>query len=560
MLQGLRVLGRQPAPLSRVRCTCDAAKTCNSLPMKIQVRLAGIRLTGGDEVSIARAGVTCVVGGNNVGKSQLLREIATRFASADQASSVVVEDVQINKQDVGADEVDAFLRSYGVAQRTQPGQRQIYTSEHGGSHISAPDFLTLYQASGALQAVSQFFVWYASAGSLLGMASGSAPIGMGEPIATNPIGRLFRDGDLEAELSKLSISSFDVPLTLDRINGDARLKVGKPTLPAPPIDRPTREYSDEVANLPDLESQGDGIKSFLGLAISVLAGSSQVLLVDEPEAFLHPSQARTLGRWLAKQALDRDLQVIVATHDRDLLLGLLDAGESAGVTVLRLTRDGNDNRIHELPPAEIARVWGDPVLRYSNLLQGLFHRRVVICEADADCRFYGAVLDVLSQEQNLRSRSDNTLFVPSGGKQRVASMAKALGALGVDTWTILDFDVLRQRDDLRTIVESLGHGWSETMNANYVRLAEAVNQGQLWPTVKHQGLSGVPAGQANAAAADLVSALRHIGIVIVPVGEMEDFDKSSALHGSAWVTAMLEAGVHRTSAGARDLLRPLLQY
>lgn len=527
--------------------------------MKIQVRLAGFRLRSGDEVSIERSGVTCIVGANNVGKSQLLREIATRFTYADQASSIVVGDVDIDKQSVGPHEVEAFLRSYGVAQNTPPGQQMMYTSEHNGQHLSAHDFLLNYQASGTLQAAAPFFVWYASAGSLLGIASGSAPIGMGQSIATNPLGRLFRDGDLEAELSELSVASFDVPLTLDRINGDPRLKVGKPTLPAPPLDRPTREYADEVANLPDLESQGDGIKSFLGLAISVLAGSSQVLLIDEPEAFLHPSQARTLGRWLAKQAQDRDLQIVVATHDRDLLLGLLDAGESARVTILRLTRENQENHIHQLPPSEIAQVWGDPVLRYSNLLQGLFHGRAVICEADADCRFYGAVLDVLSQEQGLRARSDNTLFVPSGGKQRVARMANALGALGVDTWTILDFDILRQRNDLRGIVEAVGHSWTDPMNENYVRLATVANQLQLWTTLKHQGLQGVPAGEPSTAARELLSDLRRIGIAVVPVGEMEDLDRTSALHGSGWVTAMLEAGVHRTNTTVRDLLQPLLR-
>lgn len=55
----------------------------------VEVRLTGFRVSGGDEVALPRSGVTCIVGGNNVGKSQLLREIAARAIDVNQASSLV---------------------------------------------------------------------------------------------------------------------------------------------------------------------------------------------------------------------------------------------------------------------------------------------------------------------------------------------------------------------------------------------------------------------------------------------------------------------------------------
>ena len=132
-------------------------------------------------------------------------------------------------------------------------------------------------------------------------------------------------GELEEELSTLAFEAFGISLTLDRVNTEVRLRVGQVVgIPVPPISHPTLAYADAVASLAALENQGDGIKSFLGLALTVLSTNVDLICVDEPEAFLHPAQARTLGRWLSRQATLRNIQILVATHDRDFVLGLLE--------------------------------------------------------------------------------------------------------------------------------------------------------------------------------------------------------------------------------------------
>ncbi|MEV0989569.1 hypothetical protein [Streptomyces sp. NPDC049949] len=35
-----------------------------------------------------------------------------------------------------------------------------------------------------------------------------------------------------------------------------------------------------------------------------------------------------------------------------------------------------------------------PSLRYSNIISGLFHDGVVLCESEGDCQFYAASFDV----------------------------------------------------------------------------------------------------------------------------------------------------------------------
>jgi predicted ATPase len=132
----------------------------------------------------------------------------------------------------------------------------------------------------------------------------------------------------------------------------------------------------DLQRLPLVQHQGDGIRSFIGIMLTLVAASYPIVLIDEPEAFLHPPQARLLGRKLAAEARDR-AQVIIATHSIDVLLGLLDA-DDASVTIARLTRQGDVNPVAVLSPDQLRELWRDPLLRYSNVLDGLFHRGVVL--------------------------------------------------------------------------------------------------------------------------------------------------------------------------------------
>jgi AAA15 family ATPase/GTPase len=75
------------------------------------------------------------------------------------------------------------------------------------------------------------------------------------------------------------------------------LHVGEPS--ATPSIVPTQECVEDLQRMPPLQAQGDRMRSFIGLMLVVSAGQYQVLLIDEPEAFLHPPQARLLGRRIA---------------------------------------------------------------------------------------------------------------------------------------------------------------------------------------------------------------------------------------------------------------------
>lgn len=527
--------------------------------MPVRFNLDSLTSNAGDTITFPRAAVTAIVGGNNAGKSQLLRDIAM-VITHNEAVPKTITALEVTRPTAESDDEAAeWLDANASSSAPQNGQPH-WMPNVGGGAVPVSQFRTFFQHSAGRQfpwmgPAAPFFVHSASAGTLAQYAFGNAPMGLFQGGSMNPLGQLYRDGDLEAELNTLTQATFGESVVLDRANAEFRLRVGEVDVPVPPLNRPTREYADAVMRLPILDEQGDGMRSFIGLALLVMARPPQVLLIDEPEAFLHPGQARALGRWLGKAAHDRELQVIIATHDRDLLLGLLEA--NAPVNVARIVREGNLNRLSQLPPEEIQQVWADPVLKYSNVLQGLFHRQVVVCESDGDCRFFGAALDELAVDTNRRAIADDVLFVPGGGKQRVAGIARALGRLKVRSRAVVDFDVFRSKNMLREIVEAVAGVWTDEIAADYVTMVQPIQSGSLWGQVKAQGLAAVPAGGPNAAAQRLLVALRAVGVHVVPVGEMEGFDRSQSLHGAAWVSNAIESGVHK-SRELREFVEPFL--
>ncbi|MFT3889370.1 MAG: AAA family ATPase [Arachnia sp.] len=515
--------------------------------MPVRFTLDSLTSNSGDTITLPQGAVTAIVGGNNAGKSQLLRDIAL-VTTASDAVPVTIARLDVTRPTADSEEVAAEWLDANVSRAATQNGVPHWSPNIGGGAIPASQFLQFFSFGldrpfPWMGPAAPFFLHSTSAGALARHAAGTAPVGQSEgwPSA---LGQVYRDGDLEAELNTLARDTFGQGLLLDRANSEFRLRVGEVAVQVPPLNHPTREYADAVLQLPPLDAQGDGMRSFIGLALLVMARPPGVLLIDEPEAFLHPGQARALGRWLGGAACDRDLQVIIATHDRDLLLGLLEA--NAPVNVVRVVRDGNLNRLAQLPPEQIQQVWADPVLRYSNVLQGLFHRQVVVCESDGDCRFFGAALDDVAQATNRRAVADDVLFVPAGGKQRVAAIATALSRLNVKSRAIVDFDVFRERKNLRGIVESVGGVWSDEISTDYTTMMRPIGQQELTEQIKNQGLAAVPAGEPNAAAQRLLAALSEMGVHVVPVGEMEGFDRTQSLHGAVWVSNAIEAGVHKS--------------
>lgn len=142
-----------------------------------------------------------------------------------------------------------------------------------------------------------------------------------------------------------------------------------------------------------LENVSDGVKAFTGILLQVSAGDPRIIIVDEPEAFLHPSLASKLANELAKGAATEGKHIFVATHNAQFVMGAILSG--ARVNIVRLTYTGNTGTARLLSSTELTKLMQDPLLRSVGLLSALFYDFVVVGEADADRAFTRKLMSVL---------------------------------------------------------------------------------------------------------------------------------------------------------------------
>jgi hypothetical protein len=248
--------------------------------------------------------------------------------------------------------------------------------------------------------------------------------------------------------------------------------------------------------------------------------------------------------------------------------------------------------------ASSGELWGDPLLRYSNILDGLFHEITVVCESDADCRFYSAVVDALNAGTDLRK--PDILFTHCGGKARLPVVIRALREVDVPVKAVADFDILSDEQPLRSVAEALGLLWGDIeqdwrivkaavdgkrpdLNTADVKrevnvlldavatnvlpekvrsdLRTVLKKSSAWSVAKLVGKAFVPSGDPMRACERLFARLQAVGLHVVPVGELEGFCRTVDGHGPKWVNGTLtrdlasdpELGIAREFS--RDLLR-----
>ena len=165
-------------------------------------------------------------------------------------------------------------------------------------------------------------------------------------------------------------------------------------------------------------------------------------LIDEPESFLHPPQARIMGQIIGETLSDQQ-QAFISTHSEDIIKGLLETCPER-LKIIRITREGDTNYFSILDNDKFSEIWNDPLLKHSNIMSSLFHKTVVLCESDADCQMYSIIESYIKQKQGKYAEA---LFIHCGGKQRMARIISALRALNIDVKTIPDLDMLNDAGD-----------------------------------------------------------------------------------------------------------------
>lgn len=375
---------------------------------------------------------------------------------------------------------------------------------------------------------------------------------------------LFRDTQALASLRRRIFDMFGVFPVIDALRGNLQLRFSK-TAPPDGLEQSLTAENEEFMDAAQYHSHlSDGTRTYIALWGHVLSGAERLIFLDEAGAFLHPPLARRLGKDLTHLAVERNGHVFAATHSPDFVLGCIQAGCKANV--IRLTHRNGSSTARLLSADDLLPLMRDPLLRSANILSGLFHDGVVVCEADADRAFYQEINERLLDQ---RSGLDSCHFVNAQNWQTIPRIVSALRNLGIPAALLVDLDAVIH-DDARSMLESAGVPDITIRGLGQVRgeLAKTVTDRKL---LKARGLCSVPEAM-QPAWRDYLKSLAEYGIFTVPVGELEgwfpEFDIPRGRKGE-WIVRVFEkmgsdptdpSYLRPTTGGPWDLMRAVSKW
>ncbi len=337
-----------------------------------------------------------------------------------------------------------------------------------------------------------------------------------------------------------------------------------------------------------IESEGDGLKSYVAICVALLLGRRPVCLIDEPEMCLHPPQAHNLGRFIGSYGASPNTVTLVATHSSQILRGIIQTAKD--IQIVRLTRRKRAFAAHLVPQSVLAEAIAKPTVRAESVLDGIFAQSVVVLEADGDRLVYQTVWETLASELRL-----DVHFTTVGGTGGIADTCKLYRTLKIPVGVIADLDIVTDpsklqrvlgvmteeshanelvtrardimdaivalpptiepgavRDRLTSLLHATGDSWQVdgdmTVRRELSRLSQQLDRMRQ---LKRGGVTALPDTIARPLG-ELLRELRTFGVFLVPVGELEEWLAHAGIKESkenkwAWANA---AALYIQSQGA----------
>ncbi|HRB96502.1 MAG TPA: AAA family ATPase [Nitrosomonas sp.] len=514
--------------------------------------------------------IVVFVGPNNTGKSETLRQLQNWISKS--LSQTIVTNTTTKKIGTSKD-----LQQYLESNALKTGD--INNFAYGGIGYNIHHSHVPYFDRPDRSPVAPFFSARLATEIRITASDPAGAIALYQQPPSHPIHLLLMDPTLGNEISDLFRRAFGKDLIVFRAGGSQfPLYVGTKPHREQHEDELHKSYVERLQSMAQpLQLQGDGMRSFATVLLYVLAADNHsIQFLDEPEAFLHPPQARLLGEYIAKNRRAKS-QLFIATHSTDILDGLI-AGGNSKVRIIRMQRIGKINYVKELSKEKTAAIANDTLTQYSGVFKGIFYRHVIIAESDSDCLFYNALLNTKSVSGDLQP---DVLFIHAAGKHRIVQLAETLKLLAVPISVIADIDILNEETTFRTLYEKLCGNWEDIsnhwrsiknsiealnppINADQVKSLLLTELGNVsgvgkfpketerniknifkslspWDNVKHVGRNALRGAETIKHFDQLVEKCSAKGLWIVKVGELEGFCRSiDARHGPAFAEKVIE--------------------
>lgn len=558
-------------------------------------------LTFNDDVSVtlSEGDIIVFVGSNNVGKSETLRNIYSLMRNQDTNSCLVVKKLAYES----TPDFDwlPWYEEKGFCERNENNDFVFHGNGQSGSVGST---VNLSYFNPPTESGRTFFTWFC----FVAYIDTVRRLTMVDPqeasdgsIPQTPIENLYFYPEIVESFSSVFQKTFsEQKIACDVLTSKKIiLRLGEQfkASSAGQLDSSFREEGRKYyEKLPELNRQGDGMKSFSGIVLSLLFSAHSIALIDEPESFLHPQQAYSLGQALAND-LGAEKQIFCSTHSSYFINGLLSGGGKR-VKIIRLERimkeDGREINPHFLLDNQgVADLINEPMILYTKIMDALFSDSVVICESESDCSVYSSLYAYMERSNHKYSEC---IFLPTNGKAKIKNVVSSLKAFGLKLKAIVDFDFLNDEELVKAYVSVFGGDWAnfeanfklfnqmiavredqikkteindkvtnyfaqisgDFLNKSQIKhLAEEILFKDEWDEIKTKGISYFDGKPQKDALRKLLDSFAAIGIFIVPCGELECFVPDVKGHGISWIKN-LEDKYHDFSDEAYSKIKEFL--
>ena len=413
------------------------------------ISIESIKFINHQKITFKKDDIILLVGANNAGKSRTLKDIRDKIINNNKPL-VLVDDIEFTENNFSAESLISYIEEN--LKKNNTGDFVFTSDDFCGYTYNSYYFNQMRDDSFFdKKDLYKLFYTFLSTENRLNLTKPIQLMNFQDSQAISVINKLRTDQEMITKLNSFLNNSFKKAVEIDDKNIDPQSQISYIIGDFEKIENlvncKRRDFYNQKDEYEALNDQGDGIRSTVAILASLIVNSNQLYLIDEPETFLHPPQARQLGRDIGE--LSRGKQSFIATHNIDFIRGILES-DSKRVKIIKIDRIGNDNVFNCLNNGSVEKIANDKNLKYSNLLNGLFYERVIICEDESDCKFYSAILETINTEVY-----QSTLFCAVGGKGQFKRIIPLLKKMHINWYIIADIDLINNSKIVEGILNSI---------------------------------------------------------------------------------------------------------
>jgi len=529
------------------------------LSIEKKLRIKNIKFTSGEQeggppLVVSQLGkIVLIVGPNNSGKTMALREIHELLGPLQIRTPVVVKEMKI-ECDYTKDELwdllgllyplkhesnECVLGRFGLKKPTPDSHVSIFIGnlesalnafvEHGGDEMFRDQYLQHQRFH--IRAIDRLEILK------------NQPLGNLRGYASNFIEHMMKERRIREKVREITQRVFGLHFVVDQLYQNYTIRLGHEYISLDDEERRSPEMILDMDKNTLIETYGDGIKAFLGLIILTITTGHRFIFIDDPEVYLHPPKARSLGFELSRIIEERKAQLFISTHSSEFLQGCIES--LSDISIIRLTYNSESDKgtVKQIAPESLNKILHDRLLRSTGVFDALFHEAAVVVESESDRVFYDEINRRLVEVDR---GSGDTLFINVHDWQTTGVIAGPLREIGIPTAVIIDIDTLRNQAaqwrlilDHCKIPQDLRTKMTETRDVILIEVPNGDDDKKN--EFKRKGLDFLTP-TTRTKTSTLIESMAEYGIFIVPVGELECWLPSLGIseRKSKWVRKVFE--------------------